>query len=355
VLDALREKITALWDQTRSQIMYQPIDANQVDNRDDYVKLVYGRHYLRLWLSQVYLAKQKQYLQSWFPAVHCLVQFDFQGETVEFPTIADSTKSKMVQDVRSGDVIGQNFVLTPLIPFNNGTVSLDAGLSAIQGENYLQSFIGTLSDFSNLLSVPQFSAALDVAAPLAKGLQSLLNAGGVHLALHDGFADGRTGGYWMAVRATARDVDPTQLSVRNDQLRIADPANPGQTQPLEGFDYMLFRLAVTEGGPDYRSLTNIQEPMRLSHAALKDQEMDKADGFYRAAIIAAHEARELTNGDRIRVKTQLKNDYSALKDDLGFGGLVGGVYDLTESMRRAMTLDMALKEGEPAWDQLFAV
>jgi hypothetical protein len=354
VLEDLRNKIISLWDETRQQIIYQPLDVNNVDKNGDYVALEYGRHYVRLWLAHAYLAKKVQYLQTWFPAVHSLVQFDFQGEAVEFPLVADSTKSKMTKDNMTGDVISQNFVLTPLIPFNNGTVSLDAGLTAVQGANFLQNFIGTLSDFSSLLAVPQFSSALQVAAPLAKALQSLLNAGGVHLALHDAFAAGKMGGYWMAVRATSSNLDPTTITVENDQLRVPDPARPGQTRALQGYDYLLFRLEVTETGPDYRSLTTIQEPMRQAHAGLRNVETEKADGFYRAAIIAAHEARELSNADRTRVKTQLKTDYEELKRNLGFSPLVGADYDLSESMKRAMTVDMAIKEGEPAWDWLFS-
>jgi hypothetical protein len=348
VLDALRQKLADLWDRTRHEIIYQPVDVGNVDLKEDYVKLEYGRHYIRLWLAHVYLAKQTKYLQEWYPAVHALVQFDFQGQPVEFPTVADASKAKMTQDVTTGDVIGQNFVLTPLIPFNNGTVSLDAGLSSVKGANYLQNFISTLSDFSTLLSVPQFSAALGIATPLANGLQSLLNAGGVHLALHDAFAEGRTGGYWMAVRATQSQVPPQQLAVVNHQLRR-------EGKPLEGFDYLLFRLEVTEKGPDYRSLSAIQDPMKQAHQALKDLEEAKAEGFYRGAIVAAHEARELTNADRIRVKTQLRDDFAQLKKDLGFAGLVGGEYDLTESMKRAMSVEMALAEGEPSWDSLFSV
>ena len=35
----------------------------------------------------MYLAKQVQYLQTWYPAVDALVRFDFQGQPVDFPTM----------------------------------------------------------------------------------------------------------------------------------------------------------------------------------------------------------------------------------------------------------------------------
>jgi len=355
MLDQLRKYLADLWNKTREQIIYQPVDKSSVDDTKDYVPLEYGRHYLRLWLTQVYLAQQVKYLQSWFPAVHALVKFDFQGTPVEFPTVADASKVKMKQDTMNGDVIAANYVLTPLIPFNNGTIELDAGLIAVQGENYLNNFISTLSDFSSLLAIPQFSTALSIAEPLAKGLQSLLSMGGVQLALHDGFAAGRTGGYWMAVRATKSQLDPAELLIRKDQLHVKNQYEPNQSQQLEGYDYMLFRLEVTETGPDYTSLANIQGPMKQAHQALKDVEQEKADGFYRAAIIAAHESPELTRADRIRVKQQLKDDYEELKKNLGFSGLVGDEYDLGKSMSRAISVDTALKMDEPSFAELFNV
>jgi hypothetical protein len=355
MLEKLKQQLSKLWTQTRKQMIYHPVDPQHTDKTGDYVALEYGRHYIRLWLAQVYLAKQTHFLQTWYPAVHALVKFDFQGRPVEFPTIADASRVGMKQDVNTGDVIAQNFVLTPLIPFNNGTIDLDAGLSAIKGANYLESFITTLSDFSSLLAVPQFTAALKIAEPLAKGLQSMLSIGGVHLALHDGFAEKRVGGYWMAVRAGGDQINPDELIVKNDQLRQPRKGDPEKSDPLEGYDYMLFRLEVTEKGPDYRSLASIQDPMKKAHEALKDVEETKAEGFYRAAIIAAHEAPELTNADRTRVKFQLHDDFKELKNALGFSGLIGDEYDLTESMKRAMSVDMALKEGDPSFDDLFAI
>ena len=108
MLDDLRNRIGQLWDQTRPQIIYQPIDVDSVDYKADYVPLKYGRHYIRLWLAHIYLAKQTQYLQNWYPAVHSLVKFDVQGKPVEFPTVADATKVAMTQDAQTGDVIAHS-------------------------------------------------------------------------------------------------------------------------------------------------------------------------------------------------------------------------------------------------------
>jgi hypothetical protein len=353
MLDSLRQQLADLWDKTTKQMLYVPIPAGQVDQAADYVSLEYGRHYLRLWLSSAYLAKQVQFLQTWYPAVHALVRFDLQGTPIDVPTVADASKAGLTKTA-TGDVIARNFVLTPLIPLNSGTVSLDAGLIAVEGANYLENFINTLSSFSDLLSVAQFSTALNIAGPLARGLQSLLSEGGIQLALHDGWGAGRVGGYWAAVRATESQLAGRQLSVDNDQLRISSPkSDDSATVPLEGFDHLLFRLEVTETGPVYEALTSISEPMKAALQALAVDEA-KADGFYRSAVIAAHQAAELTTADRIRVKTQLSDDYQSLKQSLGYEGLAGGrEYDLSNRMKLAKSVDQALTDGDPSWAELF--
>jgi len=355
VLDALRQQLADLWDKTAKQMLYVPIPAGQVDRASDYVTLEYGRHYLRLWLSSAYLAKQVKFLQTWYPAVHALVRFDLQGTAIDVPTVADASKAGLTK-TSTGDVIARNFVLTPLIPLNSGTVSLDAGLIAVEGANYLESFIDTLSSFSDLLSVAQFSSALNITTPLARGLQSLLSQGGVQLALHDGWGAGRDGGYWAAIHATESEIGDRQLSVANDQLRISDSKGGGAaTVPLEGFDHLLFRLEVTETGPTYEALTSISEPMKAANQALALDEA-KAEGLYRSAVIAAHEAPELTTADRIRVKTQLRDDYRSLKESFGMKGLAGGGdYDLSRRMKLAKSVDQALIDGDLSWDELFGV
>lgn len=342
-----------LWNKSRTKLVYFPLEAGNVDFTADYQPLEYGRHYIRLWLAEMYLKAQVRYFQTWYPAVHSILKFDFNGQQVEVPNVADASKVGMRQ-IERGDVVAVNFVLTPLIPFNSGVIDLDAGLMAVEGENYLNSFISTLSDFAGLLAVPQFSAALNVAGPLAKGLQALIGAGDLQLALHDTFGDQRVGGYFAVIRASQNQVNPAQLRVEKHQLRIANSLNPSLSQPFEEFDHMLFRLEVTEKRPDYDSLASIQTPMRQAHQALKDMDETKAETFLRAAIIAAHEAPELTRADRTRVKLKLKEDFNKLKEDLGFSGLVGGEeYSLDESMKHAMPVQMAVRREDPTFDELF--
>jgi len=134
MLDKFTDAWNDIWNKNSKHQIYAPIPVEKVDRSEDYVKLQEGLHYVKLYLVEMFLKKRVKYLQSWFPAVHALVSFDFQGSTIDVPNIADASKIDANQ-VGSGDIIARNFELTPLIPYNSGTIKLKAGLLAMQGDN----------------------------------------------------------------------------------------------------------------------------------------------------------------------------------------------------------------------------
>jgi hypothetical protein len=331
------------------------IEADHVDFKNDYQPLQEGRHYFRLWLVEMFLREQVHIFQTWYPAVHALVRFDFAGKPIEVPTIADSTKVAMKQQGGRGDVIAGEFPLTSFIPFNSGVIEINAGLIAVQGENYLNNFIKVLSDFSGLLAVPQLSTALDVAQPLANGLQALFSAGGLHLGWHGAFAAAKQGGYFAVVRASEAEVPPQQLWVVKNQLRKGTGLADGQHVPFEDFDHMLFRLEVIEQRGGWDELTSLKEPMNKAYRALADSDEEKAEAYRRAALVAANEAPELTTVDVGRVKREINKAYTDWKNEFVSSGLVGEEFSLEQVMKRAMSVDLALELGDPTFEELLAI
>ena len=309
---SLREKI----DKDGQKLINKPLDATHVDRREDYMAIAYGKHYVKLWLAEMYLRKQVQLGQEFYPAVHSLVRFSFGTERVEVPCVADASRLGMQQDKTSGDVIARNFELTPYVPFNSGTIELNAGLIAVQGQDFVGNFISTLSDFASLLAVPQFSAALSVAQPLAKGLQTLLGSGSGRLALHDTFAKGQQGGYFVAIRGTEEQIDTHKLWVIKDQLRYGTGPSEAATAPFTKFDYMLFRIEVTEALPEeaWKHLPSINEPMSKIEEAYIKGDTDEAESLFRTAVVAVRRAKELTTAQRILAQQALKADYEGLTE-----------------------------------------
>src|SRR5207245_9158975 len=120
-----------------------------------------------LWLSEMFLKRDVEWFRTRHPAVHAVVRFDFGDKKIELPTVAGLFDLPGIDTKNLGDVIQLNYQLTGLLPFNGGSVEILAGLLAMTGADYLEQSIKTLGQFSSLLAVPQLSAVLNVAGPIA--------------------------------------------------------------------------------------------------------------------------------------------------------------------------------------------
>jgi hypothetical protein len=213
------------------------------------------------------------------------------------------------------------------------------------------------------LAVPQLSAALSVAQPLASGVQELFGAGNgsLHLGLYDSFV-GKGGStanelkacYIAVVRAAQNQVNPKNLWVLGDELHEGTGLDDGQHVPFERFDHMLYRVETREELDDWNQLTSIQDPFQQAVKALGDGEKEKAESLLRTAIVAVLQSSDLTNADRRRLVTVLKEDFDQVKKDLGYDGLVdkeGPI--LQRMMKRAISVDAALEMGEPTFEEVF--
>lgn len=311
--------------------------------------------YYRIRLVEMFLTKKTWMAKTWHPALHGSVLTGYDGKEIELPSVADTSKL-FEQQAGTGDVIARNFFLTPLLPYSGSSVELACGLFAMEGEDYMAKVIGVLSDFSALLAVPQLSAALAVAGPLAAGVQNLFGAkdGRLHLGYHDSWvAPGAGGdntfqsGYLAIVRATAAEVDPKKLRVVDQSLHLATDTG---SKPLTGFDHMLLHVEERTERPDLSQLTNFYDPFKKALDALGDTETTKADALIKTALIAARVSPDLTQADRSRVTRELKERYQEAKADLEFSPVVR--LDVQEPI--SLTPEAALELGVPSLEELLA-
>ncbi|MDQ3685364.1 MAG: C25 family cysteine peptidase [Acidobacteriota bacterium] len=354
---SLLATLTQLFDKDREHLFADWIKPSHVDKQLNPQPIQAGRHYLRLWLSEMFLNKEVQGAKSWYPAVHSLASFDFGNQPVEIPNIADTTRIG-AQPNRMGDVIARNFQLTPPMPFNGGTVTLQAGLIALEGQNYLKTFLDVLGKFSGLLNVAQLSTVLGIAQPLALGVQQLLGStdGHMHLGFRDSFtAETARDGYIAAIRGTENEVRPSELRVVNNQLRIGTGFGESQHRPLEGFDYMLFRVEVFEERDDWEKLTSIQEPFQEALRDLLDPlTSERAVYHLRTAMLRARLAPELTTADRRRVVDSLQEQFDQAKNSYRSNLVDGGPLSLAYAMSYASDAETALQDGEPSIAEIFS-
>jgi hypothetical protein len=288
-----------------------------------------GEAYVRLWLTQMYLSNDRTWFQGWYPVTHALVKLRFADQEVTVPYVAGPGTLKDLDDKHLGKVIQLNHQLTGLLPYNGGSVDVQAGLLAMKGDNQLSAALKVVSDVSGLLAVPQLSAVLAIAEPLANGVQGLLttSAGGLQLGLQQTFtsaaggANGLRSGYFVAVAAAEADVRPQRLWVVEDVLRAGD--KPATSTPYTGASFMLFRLEVSTEHDNYRGFTTIERHMRDAEKSLFDAKAEEATTHLRAACLEAWQSPDLTTADRRRLIEALKQRFAEAKqaNPLSFGAV----------------------------------
>jgi len=352
---SLWDTLKGLADKDREHLLCIPIDPSHVDREIAPTAIEANRHYIRLRLTEMFLRKEVAWFKTWYPAVHSVVRFNFGNQTVEIPNIADASRAGM--ETNASGIIARNFMLTPAMPFNGGTVALNAGLVALEGENILDNFLKVLGKFADLLSVSQLSSVLNVVQPLSAGIQDLFGAGNgrVHLSFQNSYSAGELkAGYYAAIRATEKDLDPTRLWVINDELRQRS-LNPGPPEPLEEYDYMLFRVEVFEKRDDWEKLTSIEEPFQEALRAASDPATEQqAMHYLRTAMLKARQSPDLTGADKRRVIDSINEQFQdARKTDAGLRGLVPEETTLKQVMKSAMPVNRALEKEVPTVEEIF--
>lgn len=347
----LRDTLIGAFRRNASRYLYVPVPPDHVSGgQPDTAALVEGRDYFRLWLTEMSLKRDRDWFKTWHPAVQSLVRFQFGTDVAEVPNIVGEQWLKNVDSAHLDRAIMLNYPLTSLMPFNGGVVELTAALLAMQGQDFVKRFIGVMTNFAALVAVPQLSAALALAGPVASGIEELFGSsdGEMHLGLHQAFTHQGGGGselrpgYLVAALATEAELDQDTLWVVNDRLRQGPSA--AQSTLLTGYAFLLLRIQKETVRDDWEGLTAIMTPFNTAIASLGEGETERADAYYRTAIAAAISSSDLTQADRRRVAEVLKQRFAEAKD-LGLGA--APAWSALADDIAAIPVDEALDQGEP--------
>lgn len=343
----LGERASRWIDANSQHYLYAPIPPGRTDEAIADRALEPYASYLRLWLAEMYLAKERVWGTKWFPAVNAEVSLTFAGnKTATFPNVL------RLPDDKLGRGVQLNYRLTDLLPYEGGVVEIDSALFALPGSGkLLATALDVLQDFSGLVA-PPLGQALGIAAKVSAGLHSLLleTEGGVHLAFHQQFVSAGGGGavlrpgYYCVVLAPPSAVDQGQLSVRAGQLHYT--ARPGAaSEPLSGYDYLLFRLEGRKDRDDWR-LPDIEAPLRQAIIAANQGDHARACAYRLVAQAAAGNSADLSVADRRRVVTAIKEEIE-VASGLGKGVVGGAPRSLGDVMvSRAIPWPKAVALGE---------
>jgi hypothetical protein len=294
-----------------------------------------NRDYMRLWLSQMFLARDVAWFKEWYPAVHTSVQLKSANRNV---TVSHVTGP--AENLSRG--VKLDYAVTDLLPFYGGKIEIESGLLGLKGKDYIAASIGILQDFSGLVTAP-LSQALDIAQKVSGGFDKLVGANGgeVRLAFHREYVSSGGGasdlkpGYIAVVGATADEIDQNRLSVRDSQLQY-------DGRPLEGSNFMLFRIEGRSERDDWR-FPNIEEPLNQAIAARLKGNEDDAKAYKTAALLAVWQSPDFAPQDRRRVANAIEAEMNELGG--GMGAVRGHQRNLAEIMQaHHMDLRDALRQ-----------
>jgi hypothetical protein len=281
-----------------------------------------GKHYFRFVLAEMFLKNDRDWFSNWYPAVHSVLNLKFGDSTETFTHVAGES---LLSEVKShlDRVVSLEHHLTPLLPFNGGTVEFEAGLLAMQGDQTLKAFLDVLGKFSEKLMIPTVSSALNFAEPLADAFLSMVQAtkGGLKVGLHQTWSGPAVGagnpfrsGYLAVVFADSTKFLGSNLAVVKGRLHYGAPGGP--TVPLTGYDYMLIRVERVEDRDDALEFSYIKTPFEAAKSALAEGETERAKLELGRARSAALKAKDLTVAARKKAYALLQQEF----DELSGGG-----------------------------------
>lgn len=306
--------------------------------------------YLRVWLTEAHLSHSRKWFTEWHPLVHAAVARSY-GNTTEEQVAIINPGSIPGFDGAAAASVALNKPLTPLLPFPGGTVSLNAGLVAVKGDNSVRQLIDVVGGFGGLITSIPLSTGIAIATQVVNGFETLFGLGGnvgtlaydSTLALDGGGAAVALAPGYLAVL----DEAPSQgtLWVREGRLIAWPGQGPSTTVPGS---YLLLRLESRVDRDDWRHLNEIEEPL---FAARRAADAETRRVHYQRAIVAARTSPDLHEADRIRIAVELRD----LRDaDTGFGAVEGAPQDLASLAAEATLTPEDALTSRPSLSSLLA-
>ncbi len=308
--------------------IYEYIPNDRIDIDMDDTPLEPDASYFRIWLTEMYLAKSREWFTQWYPAVQASVNLKFgDAAPMLFSRVVRAPDNALARGVL------MNYALTDLIPYRGGIVEVEAALMAFRGAGgttYLGSALGLLETFGGLVA-PPLGQAVQIAQAVNKGIDDLISQadGTVHLSLHQAFISGNAanamrGGFIAVVLATEEQVNSDALTIKENRLMY-------QGQPLVGYDYMLLQIERRAQRDDWQ-LSYIDELMDKIANAYAFGRSDEAETFQQALKFAVFDSDDFTFQDKVRVLRAIKQRIQILAEPISLEP--EGAATLNEIIRR---------------------
>lgn len=310
--------------------------------------------YFRVWLSDLHLANARAWFVKRYPAVRASIKLNFAGaEQATFTTLSRPPLEGL------GPSVTGNFPLTPLLPYRGGVVELEAALTVLKGANPVLAGLDVLQDFSSLIG-PPLAQALPIAGKVATGIETIAAAAEdeSRLSLHQAFAAAGGGGenelrpgYWAVVRAVEEKLPASDLRVQDDRLCQATGTG---VRPLDGYEYMLFRIESRRERDDWRFPRFEDLISRAKHAHFAGEKASYR-AYCNAVLAEVFTCPDLTEIDQQRVTRAIRDELAAITTITELGMVAEPAPDLRAIVaRRAPSFEDVERGPRMSLEQLLA-
>lgn len=267
--------------------------------------------YVRLWLAEGFLAQQRAWAADQFPALHGGVSLSFLGnEAAAFASLSRPPDRWKVPGAQ------MDFPMTALLPFNGGTVEVEAALYKATTDSPIGMAVDLVGGIASLLGPPLAVAAV-IADKLSDGLDAVLQASktdpvlGVHWTLVSpgGGGNALTPGHLVVVGAPTGSL-PGTLVIDNGRLRL----DTGRDLALvTGRDYLVLRVECRAERDDWR-LPELDGLIRSAGEAFILGQQEVYQSRRTEAIARAWNCADLIPTDRTRVALLVKEELDSLAE-----------------------------------------
>lgn len=302
----MNSALARLWRGARGQVV---ADAGHLHSeffpQADGALLTPNDSYLRLWLSELFLARRTSWARDASPAVRADIGLALGDQ-------GPKTFTRLVQPaVTAAHGASEDFDLTGLLPYRGGTVDIRAELHRILRKNHLATAIDIVTAFSSLL--PPLSAALAVADQVATAIEEILAANAQAPVLlvertsaepGGGGANDLAPGCLAVVRATESELPAKELHIENGRLcRNGDR--------LTGFDYLVLRVEARRERDDWR-VPDLDQAIRDAIVAKAMGRPAEFETLRARALTQVLTSPSFTPPDQRRVARAVREELDAL-------------------------------------------
>jgi len=287
-------------------------------------KLVADKSYVRVWLSEFWLAADRSWAFSRKPVVTASAQVLFGKPDKREPGARSLEKQEFAVLIRPDAAQGifRDYPITEWLPYQGQQIELRAALYSVPGKNRLLPAVDILADFASLVT-PPISAAIAIADRVTAGIEKAIRSNGTEpvLPLHTSLT---APGWVVAVGAREDDLPRAALSL-ND---AGQPCRDGRQ--LTGYNYLVLRVESCRERDDWRTP---DLDMAIA-AALNARDNEGAKEVWERrrdeAISKVYRSPDFTSGQRRKLAKVVKEEL----DDMSYGAVSSGGVTIAEIVSR---------------------